>query len=305
VAEWVVRCLGGDELAELSLASRTGFLDVKRGDWWDEPLAWLDAPPAFLPEPAPAGTPAGRVACALDEAEGAVLAVAGHDHVCASVGAGATRPGDVFDSCGTAEAFVRSLDEMPPRADVLRLVGDGISVGRHVLPDRFALLAGLESGLARQRFLTLLGAESEEQRHALDEAALALEDGSAGLAVHNVVDPLASVTGVFRGARPAHLWRAVLEAVEAESANLLATLESFAGETARLVVSGGGARSAAVRALKQAAVGVLDVPPVAEAGARGAALVGGCAAGLYPSLLELPPPLGTSELQSATEGESA
>lgn len=290
VAEWVVRCFGGDEIAELSLASRTGFLDVKRGDWWEAPRAWLDAPPGFLPQPAPAGTPAGRVTRALDEAKGAVLTVAGHDHLCASVGVGATRPGDVFDSCGTAEALVRSLDQMPSRADVFRLVGNGITVGRHVLPDRFALLGGLESGLARQRFLTLLGVESEEQRRALDEAALALRDGSGGLTVHNVGDPLASVTGIFRGARPAHLWRAALDAVEAESASLLATLESFAGRTARLVVSGGGA-SIAVRALKQAAVGALDVPPVAEAGARGAALLGGCAAGLYPTLLDLPPPL--------------
>jgi sugar (pentulose or hexulose) kinase len=305
IPEWVVRCLGGAEVAELSLASRTGFLDIKRSDWWDETLGWLDAPPGFLPELTDASSPAGQVTRVLDAAKGAVLAVAGHDHLCASVGAGATGPGDVFDSCGTAEALVRSLNEIPPRGDVLRLVRDGITVGRHVLPDRFAMLGGLESGLARQRFLTMLGVESEEQRHALDMAALALGPGPAGLIVHSVNDALASVSGIFHGARPAHLWRATLEAVEGQSTNLRAKLESYAGETERLVVSGGGARSAGVRALKKAAAGAFDEPPVTEAGVRGAALIAGRAAGLYLSLFEVPLPRATVEAQTTSEEGSA
>src|SRR5215216_5560499 len=38
VAEWVVRGLGGEQLAELSLASRTGWLDIHGRSWWDEAL---------------------------------------------------------------------------------------------------------------------------------------------------------------------------------------------------------------------------------------------------------------------------
>ncbi len=288
VAEWVVRCLGGNDVAELSLASRTGFLDVGRGQWWDRALEWIEVPPDFLPEPSPAGTPVGRVETRLDEARGAVLAVAGHDHLCASVGAGATRPGDVFNSLGTAEAFVRSLTQMPPRHDILRLAGEGITVGRHIFPRLFALLGGLESGLARQRFLTLLGVDTPEQMRALDEAALGLPDGAGGLVVQDVNERLAAVTGIFRGARPEHLWRAALESVEAESTKMLAMLETLAGKPGRLVISGGGARSLTVRALKRAAYGVTDEPRVIEAGARGAALTAGCAAGVYPDLFDVP-----------------
>ncbi|HEX5149729.1 MAG TPA: FGGY family carbohydrate kinase, partial [Candidatus Limnocylindrales bacterium] len=40
VAEWIVRWLGGEEVAELSLASRTGFLDVSDVAWWPEALEW-------------------------------------------------------------------------------------------------------------------------------------------------------------------------------------------------------------------------------------------------------------------------
>jgi sugar (pentulose or hexulose) kinase len=106
VAEWVVHGLGGEPLAELSLASRTGMLDLDRRAPWEEALDWAGAPRDLLPEAVPAGTPAGHVSQGLDEASGAVLCVAGHDHDCAAVGAGAVRDGDIFDSCGTAEAFV-------------------------------------------------------------------------------------------------------------------------------------------------------------------------------------------------------
>src|SRR5437660_1493656 len=63
---------------------------------------------AFLPPTAPAGTPAGRVTRAVSGLRHAVLTVAGHDHLCASVGAGIV-PSEVFDSCGTAEAVLRSV----------------------------------------------------------------------------------------------------------------------------------------------------------------------------------------------------
>ncbi|MGI8780056.1 MAG: FGGY family carbohydrate kinase, partial [Solirubrobacteraceae bacterium] len=59
VAEWIVHRLGGDRVSELSLASRTGWLDVHARDWWDEALAWSGAPAGLLGEPAPASTPAG------------------------------------------------------------------------------------------------------------------------------------------------------------------------------------------------------------------------------------------------------
>ena len=56
----------------------------------------------------------------LTGAEGAVLAVGGHDHAAAAVGAGAAGEGDVLDSCGTAEAILRATapldpDDGPPR----------------------------------------------------------------------------------------------------------------------------------------------------------------------------------------------
>ena len=149
VAEWVVHGLGGEQVAELSLASRTGLLDLERRAWWDEARTWAGAPPGLLADLVQAGSPAGRVAGGrLGRLTGATLTVAGHDHLGASVGAGATRPGDLFDSCGTAEALIRAVQPPVAPEDVSRLVAANVTVGWHVLPGRNALLGILE-GRAR------------------------------------------------------------------------------------------------------------------------------------------------------------
>jgi sugar (pentulose or hexulose) kinase len=112
VAEWIVRGVGGEPLAELSLASRTGFYDLHARRPWEEALAWAGAPAGLMPDAVPAGTPMGT--STLPAARDAVLTVAGHDHLAAAVGAGAAGEGDVLDSCGTAEAFVRATAPLPP-----------------------------------------------------------------------------------------------------------------------------------------------------------------------------------------------
>ena len=92
-----------------------------------------------------AGTPAGAVGDALPGARGAVLAVGGHDHLSAAVGAGAVGDGDVLDSCGTAEALIRATAPLPPER-VLEAVRLGINVGWHAVPDRQCLLGADRTG---------------------------------------------------------------------------------------------------------------------------------------------------------------
>jgi sugar (pentulose or hexulose) kinase len=287
VAEWVVRSLGGEEVADLSLSSRTGFLDLAARRWWDDALGWADAPGGFLPEPAESGTPAGRVGEALPEAEGAVLTVGGHDHPCACVGSGATLRGDVFDSCGTAEALVRPVDPTVSPEAIRRAAAGGVTVGWHAVPGQQALMAGFVSGLALRRFLDLL-AVGEEGRAELDRAAIDVPAGADGVVVRDVTGDRASVERIPPSVSPGHVWRAALEAVARHAAEALATIESVAGRTDRLVVTGGWAQSPAVRAVKRQVMGPYEEPDVAEAGARGAALQAGIAAGVFGGVDDLP-----------------
>ena len=179
VGEWVVHGLGGEQGAELSLASRTGWLDLHARGWWDETLAWSGAPAGLLPEPAFAGTPLGTVGDVLPQARGAVLAVGGHDHLSAAVGAGAVGEGEVLDSWGTAEAFVRAVAPLD-RERVAQAVDDEIMVGWHAVPDRQNLLGAMRSGAALGRVMALLGV-GREGRDALERAALEVDAEAGGI----------------------------------------------------------------------------------------------------------------------------
>jgi glycerol kinase len=63
----------------------------------------------------------------------------------------------------------------------------------------------------------------------------------------------------------------------------------------RHVVAGGWAHDAAYAAVKEEQLGPFERPPVTEAGARGAALLAGLAAGIYGSVDELPAPEAARE----------
>ena len=102
---------------------------------------------------------------------------------------------------------------------------------------------------------------------------------------------MTALSGIHSDASPALVWRAVLEAATRETHLNLAAIESVAGNGDRLVVTGGWARSAAFRAVKEEVLGPFDYPAVNEAGCRGAALLAGCAAGIYDGIDNVPPPL--------------
>jgi sugar (pentulose or hexulose) kinase len=278
VGEWIARALGGDEAAELSLASRTGFYDLHARAPWDAALAWADAPAGMMPDAVPAGTPLGRAnGDVLARLRGAVLTVGGHDHLAAAVGAGAAGEGDVLDSSGTAEAFVRATAPLTPDR-VASAVASGISVGWHAVDGRHALLGAVWSGSALSRVLALLGVAPEE-REALEAAAIVAAPD--GLTVSGLDGEHLTISGIGRQVSPASAYRAALEAVGAAGADVLDRMAAVAGPLERLVVTGGWAAGEAGRAVKQAWLGPFEHSAAISTGARGAALAAGRAAGMW------------------------
>src|SRR4051812_27860326 len=278
VPEWVARRLGAAEVAELSLASRTGLLDLRERRWWDDALAWLGVGPGFMAEPVPGGTPVGRVGASLPAARGAVIAIAGHDHVAAMVGAGADGEGDVLHSSGTSEVFVRTVPAGLEPGRIADAVAAGVTVGWSVVPDRWVLLSGNELDVALAPVLDLLGIDGQSERDALDAAAAALPAGDARLTLEGVGGGSAlALRGITRGSSPAHVWRAALEAGADLSAATLARSDAVGGPHRRIVATGGGVRGAAARAVKEERLGPIEWSPVQEATARGAALLAGSA----------------------------
>jgi sugar (pentulose or hexulose) kinase len=110
VAEWIVHALGGDQVNEQSLASRTGWLDLSSRTWWAETIVWSGVSPSLLPDLVASGETVGKAHDRWDipGLAGAALTVAGHDHQAAAIGADAARLHAELDSCGTADAYARA-----------------------------------------------------------------------------------------------------------------------------------------------------------------------------------------------------
>jgi sugar (pentulose or hexulose) kinase len=292
VAEWVVHSLGGAIAAEPSLASRTGALAINRRRWWPEVIEWAGLPETLFPVLRPGGTSWGRIRDAgpgLERFDGAALTVAGHDHLAAAVGSGVTSPSQVMDSCGTAEALVRALPADHGR-DLARGLPQGVATGWHVLDDHHCLLAGLPLGIDLTPLLDRLDASHHGGRASLDDEALA----SLNARLADDAVPAA-----------AREWRSALERTVSRASASLRALEELGGPIAEVRVSGGWAANPVLRRLKLAAFPNTIYPRVIEAGARGAALLAGMAAGAFSSVQDFPPAPLTDELAAARAGDAA
>jgi len=285
VADWVVHALGGEQGFEVSLASRTGALDVPQRRWWPDALEWAGARPGVLPTLVQAGWPAGKAQVPL--LGGAVLTSAGHDHLSAAVGAGVVRTDQVLDSCGTAESLVRAVAPMDS-STLEEAVAEGLAGGWHVLVGKGALLAGNPLGMLLGRVLRLLGIEGLDGAAALDQRSATASPGRLRVVTSGFFgDPV--IEGLHACVSPEALWAAALDEVARQVEGFLAALQRVAGPATELVLSGGWAHCDGLRRRKASWLPSVRWPEVREAGARGAALFAGVAAGIFSGPTEFPP----------------
>jgi sugar (pentulose or hexulose) kinase len=301
VADWVVHGLGGDQVAEASLASRTGALELAGRRWWAEALEWAGVPGDLFPPVVQAGQLVGRVTAeampafagaagqrrSLGRLAGSALTSAGHDHICVAAGTGAIGPGALLDSCGSAEALVRTVSPLDEHA-LRRAVAAGLTSGWHTVPERYSLVGGQSLGLMLGPVLRLLGVD-DDNLEAFDAAALGVAAGPLRVVRDGLYAP-ASISGVGPQASPAALWNAALDEASEGAACIIRATEREAGPADELVLTGGWSRLAGLRERKHRVLSRAGWPEVVEAGARGAALFGGCAAGLFGGPGDFPKP---------------
>jgi sugar (pentulose or hexulose) kinase len=297
VPEWAVKCLGGDPGSELSLASRTGLLDVVAGRAWAAAAELVGA--LLLGPLTAAGDPAGvaggdQVPACL---HGAVLTVAGHDHQTAALAAGAVRDGVLFDSVGTAEALLRFV-VAPVTAELVgSLAAQRITVGLTVVPGHHCALAGLPMGLGLERISSLLGADTPQQRAALGQAAVELDRLPETAGVEIVGDSvLVRLDDELTGPQ---LWAREVHDLVGRADEALARLRGALGIEREVMVTGGWLANPAVLAAKRRQFPQLVRSDLAEAGAAGAARLAGQAAGLVAVVDVVPPPMAGPEVPSA------
>jgi len=287
VPELALRFLTGAEATEYSLAARTGAYHVTDQRFLPEVVAHVaagarDGPTdGLFPPVLPAGAVMGRVSEAAAGDFGIParipVSIAGHDHLAAAVGLGA-RPDDLFNSVGTAETVVRRMDAVP---DVDRALGLDLAVSVWPGGRAWAVLASaVRAGLVVGTLAAHLGVDPA----ALDRLA-AVGGGEHG---RRAGDPAPVDLGqgiVVPDGPPAEMWTATLRALARRTAAAADRVAALSGPHRRLVVFGGGSRSPVWLRAKAEELGVPVVAcPVAEAAARGAALVAGVAAGWWPDV---------------------
>jgi sugar (pentulose or hexulose) kinase len=276
--------LTGAEATEYSLAARTGAYRVIERTWLTEVTDHLGIPSTVFPEVRPAGGVMGSVS---EEAAGRFgfpagvpVTVAGHDHLAAGAGLGAS-PDDLLNSVGTAETVFRRTDSPP---DIQRALDLDLAVTLWPGGASWAALASAaRSGVVLGELAASLGRSPAELDHLAER--LTLVQGTDRV-------------GAESEAEMARQWCAALAALAGRTVAAGARVAELVGPHRRLVVFGGGSRSAPWLAAKARAAGVPVVRSgLAEAAARGAALAAGAAAGWWPTVSAGPtPPLAAAEV---------
>lgn len=279
--EWVAYRLGAEPVNELSLVSRTGFFDVETRKPWEEAIALVGGGRDFLARLVVAGEPIGIVNTqAPENLRGAVITIAGHDHFTAAYYSGAINEGSLFDSMGTAEALLRTFKVPLKREAIAELAAANVGLSCSVIADHYTLLGALPTGLTLERACSLLGITSLDEKVALGSAALSINPTASAMRVVNDYHGF-SITNLDDAVSPAALFRATVEHLVDDSAEMISLIEKFTGKAQSVVIAGGWIKNPMIAFAKERQFGKYRVSDAQEAGATGAAEFAGIAAGKF------------------------
>jgi xylulokinase len=276
--DWLTWLLAGrpqEATTDRGDASGTGYWSTLSGEYRMDLLRLAFGRELTVPRVCEPGERAASVAPdaagATGLAAGAVLAPGTGDNMGAALGAGAD-PGDVVVSIGTSGTVFATHDR--PTSDPSGAVAGFADATGAYLP----LVCTLNAARVLRAGADLLSVDLAE----LDRLALSAEPGADGLVLLPYLEGertpnRPAATGLLAGltgtnATPANLARAVVEGMLCGLADGLDALVAHGVPVRRVLMVGGGSRSAAVRALAPLVFGVpVTVLAPAEYVALGAA----------------------------------
>ena len=310
--DYVRLLLTGDHVSDLSDASGTLWLDVRRREWSDELLALTGLTRAHMPRLVEGSAVSGRlrpdVAQSLGLRPGTVVAGGGGDNAASAVGMGAVEPGQGFLSLGTSGVLFVVTPTYQPNA------ASATHAFCHAVPGRWHQMSVmLAAASALQWVAKLLGAPDAGDVAARAAALGASDREAAPLFLpylsgertpHNDAQVRGSLHGLDFDTDAARLGYAVMEGVSFGLRDGLAALNAAGSQVTRLSLVGGGARSAF---WAQMLASALDVEIVthggsAVGGALGAARLGALSVGAPMQAVCLPPPIDTVYQPDPGEG---
>jgi xylulokinase len=296
--------LTGRYATEVSDASGTALLDVRRRKWSAEMLAALDIPGGWLPECFESTVPSATISASGAEETGLVAGTpvvgGGGDQAAQAVGSGIVRQGVISVTLGTSGVVFAATEKF-----LLEPEGR-LHAFCHAVEGQWHLMGVmLSAGGSLRWFRDTLGREEsararEEGTDAYDLLTSHAEEAPAGcegliflpyLSGERTPHPDPHARGVYFGLTlrhsREHMIRAVLEGVAYGLRDSLELMRAMGLRIEQVRLSGGGAKS---RLWRQILADVFEseivLTNITEGAAYGAALLAGVGAGLYGSISE-------------------
>lgn len=295
-ADYVAYRLTGKMATDYSLAARTYAFRIDTRAWDEEWIRSWGLESELFPEVRASGQPVGTVmSSGIGLTPGTPVSIAGHDHLCAALAAGEASSRLTFDSMGTAETLIGTLEGGGLDKAAFE---SGLLYGRHLIGDQYYWMGALpSSGGSIEWLRSQLGdpALSYSEIDALLSQAGAQPTGILYfpfLSGRGAPNATPGASGAFVGLRAGHgradLAKAVLEGTAYEIETIRRTAENGVGSRAqRMAASGGGTQNRHWIQIKADVSGLpLDVLSTSEAALVGAAMAAGIGRGLYADLEE-------------------
>lgn len=294
--------LTGQLATEVSDASGTLLFDVRERAWSVGMLERLDIRRDWLPEVLEScdevGTLTPEAAAATGLSEGTVVAAGGADNACGAIGMGVIGEGQAAVSIGSSGTVLAPTGrpEVDPRMRLHSFC--------HAVPGTWYLMGVmLSAGLALRWFRDELGEpeagealrQGKDAYELLDATASAAPAGCEGLIFlpylsgertpHADPDARGVLFGIDLTKKRAHVVRAVMEGVTYGLNDSISIMREMGVPLDRVISGGGGSRSALWRSM-QADIFEIPIRVAGEPNAAmlGASLLGGVAAGVFPTV---------------------
>jgi glycerol kinase len=290
VDSWLLWKLTGGRVhaTDYTNASRTLLFDIERLEWRDELLDIFAVPKTLLPQALPSLANFGSTDPELFGCAIPIAGVAG-DQQAALAGQAGFLPGIAKNTYGTGSFVVLNTGERIVRSarGLLATVALGLAPGRAT----YALEGSIFiTGAAVQWLRDGLGiiadaAEVEALAAQVpDSAGVVFVPAFTGLgAPYWTPDARGTISGITRGTTRAHLARAALDAIAAQSADVIDAMQRDAAiDIGELRVDGGGAANDLLLRLQADVLGIDVVRPAnLETTALGVAYLAGVQAGVW------------------------
>jgi glycerol kinase len=295
----------GLHATDVSNASRTMLLDVRRNTWDDELLAMLDVPRALLPEVRPSSCDYGRT---LPELLGAPVPIGGiaGDQQSALFGQACFTPGLAKNTYGTGcfmlmhtgtvfqtsanGLITTSAAQLAPRGEACGAAQPEFALEGSVF------IAGAVVQWLRDGLRAIKGSAEVQAiaQSVPDAGGVVFVPAFTGLgAPYWQPNATGAIVGLTRGTTVAHIARAALESIAFQSAALLEAMSRDAvaaggAPVSELRVDGGACVNDLLMQFQADLLGIPVVrPKVIETTALGAAYLAGLSSGVYEGLDEL------------------